>query len=223
MKIISILDLGVSQDDSGQKAKRVHKYTVSYLKYSKIVTKKGLLISMRFILKIYAGVLHSYCGSIFYLYLVAQGPKPALKPNAAYLCSFNFIFKLLEMVRHSLLYPTMILLICVHLSNFIMLTLYIAICYIMIICVLLQGLSLASLILAVSFDGSGAIICIEIVVALVLVTAISWCVLYAINMNARFPEFFPTLVSINSSFQVYKYMYIISTTNVVKQAGIICV
>ncbi|KAF6018082.1 hypothetical protein EB796_023613 [Bugula neritina] len=84
---------------------------------------------------------------------LAQGPKPALKPNAAYLCSFNFIFKLLEM-----------------------------------------GLSLASLILAVSFDGSGAIICIEIVVALVLVTAISWCVLYAINMNARFPEFFPTLM-----------------------------
>ncbi|XP_067942794.1 uncharacterized protein [Watersipora subatra] len=55
-------------------------------------------------------------------------------------------------------------------------------------------LPLLSLIFALSFDGNGAIVCIEILSTLALVTALSWCILYSINMSESFPEFFPALM-----------------------------
>jgi len=49
--------------------------------------------------------------------------------------------------------------------------------------------------LALQYQGDALIITIEIICALALVTAIFWALLYMLNINARFPEFFAPLVS----------------------------
>ena len=49
--------------------------------------------------------------------------------------------------------------------------------------------------LASQFTGPSTIIYVHIAGALGAVTCISWMLLFCINLNARFPDFFPVLVS----------------------------
>ena len=54
---------------------------------------------------------------------------------------------------------------------------------------------LAAVVLSSQFTGPSTLIYIQIVGALGAATCLAWMLLYCINLNARFPDFFPVLVS----------------------------
>lgn len=63
----------------------------------------------------------------------------------------------------------------------------------------LQACLVVAVALASQYTGPSTIVYIQIAGALGVVTCISWMFLFCINANARFPDFFPVLVSTLSS------------------------
>ncbi|KAF6029195.1 hypothetical protein EB796_012496 [Bugula neritina] len=54
---------------------------------------------------------------------------------------------------------------------------------------------LVTVIFASQFTGPSTVIYIQIIGALGVVTCLAWILLFCLNLNARFPDFFPVLVS----------------------------